>query len=94
MVLRSTASARRAEAPLPPLAVTLGDPAGIGPDITLQGWRIRKAHALHPFAVYGDADVLRARARALGLDAPVVVIDRLADATPLFPEALPVVRSA
>src|SRR5262249_53239969 len=72
--------------------VTLGDPAGIGPDITLQGWRLRQSHGLHPFAVYGDADALRRRAHALGLDVPVVVVDRPGEAAPLFHEALPVVR--
>src|SRR5262245_30663459 len=92
MAQRSTAPARRAGPPLP-VAVTLGDPAGIGPDITLQGWRLREAHALPPFAVYGDADVLRDRARTLGLDAPIVSVDRLAEAAAFFPEALPVVRS-
>jgi 4-hydroxythreonine-4-phosphate dehydrogenase len=92
MVVRSTASARREEAPLPPIAVTMGDPAGIGPDIALQGWRVREAHALHPFAVYGDVDTLRDRARALGLEVPLVAIDRLGRAAPLFAEALPVVR--
>ncbi|MEL7303206.1 MAG: 4-hydroxythreonine-4-phosphate dehydrogenase, partial [Pseudomonadota bacterium] len=45
-----------------PLALTLGDPAGIGPDITLAAWRGRDEHKLDPFVVVGDADALRARA--------------------------------
>src|SRR5688572_27173456 len=95
----ASASARRAEANLQPIAVTpiavtLGDPAGIGPDITLQAWRDRKAHALHPYAVYGDAKALRDRARALGLGVSVVVIDRLEQASQMFAEALPVVQPA
>jgi 4-hydroxythreonine-4-phosphate dehydrogenase len=97
MTPRSPASASRAEAAPPaaaatPIAVTLGDPAGIGPDITLQAWYARKAERLPPFAVYGDAGVLRQRARALGLDVAVVLIERLGEAPPLFAEALPVVR--
>ena len=99
MTPRSTATAGRAEATLPsiavtPIAVTLGDPAGIGPDITLQAWRDRNAHALHPYAVYGDAEALRDRARALGLGVAVVVVDRLEQAPQLFAEALPVLRPA
>ncbi|MEL6872761.1 MAG: 4-hydroxythreonine-4-phosphate dehydrogenase, partial [Pseudomonadota bacterium] len=39
-----------------PLALTLGDPAGIGPDITLAAWRGRDEHKLDPFVVVGDAD--------------------------------------
>jgi 4-hydroxythreonine-4-phosphate dehydrogenase len=68
----------------------LGDPAGIGPDITLQAWSTGRD--LPPFAVYGDAGALRQRARALGIDAPVVAIERLEQAAPLFAEALPVLR--
>lgn len=77
-------------APPLPIAVTLGDPAGIGPDITLASWQVRKKHALHPFAVYGDPETLRDRARALGLDIPVVGIAALEEAVEAFAEALPV----
>jgi 4-hydroxythreonine-4-phosphate dehydrogenase len=77
-----------------PIAVTLGDPAGIGPDITLESWRLREARALHPFAVYGDVDAVRDRARALGLDVPVAAIADIGEAVALFPRALPVVRPA
>ncbi len=83
-------AARAPAPPSPPIAVTLGDPRGIGPDITLAGWRARLAHALHPFAVYGDPDVLRDRARTLGFDVPVTTITRPGEASGLFAEALPV----
>jgi 4-hydroxythreonine-4-phosphate dehydrogenase len=72
--------------------VTLGDPAGIGPDITLMSWLERDTRALHPFAVYGDADALRERARTLGLDVPLAGVAGLAEAAERFPRALPVVR--
>ena len=68
----------------------MGDPKGIGPDIALAGWHARKAHALHPFAVYGDPDVLSDRARALGLKVPVAAIARLDEAGRQFATALPV----
>src|SRR5262245_14737122 len=76
----------------PPLAVTLGDPAGIGPDITLLSWRARGANDLLPFAVYGAADVLRERARVLGLDVPIVAIRHLGEAPQRFADALPVLQ--
>jgi 4-hydroxythreonine-4-phosphate dehydrogenase len=69
----------------------MGDPKGIGPDIALAAWRARKAHALHPFAVYGDPEVLRHRAQALGLAAPVAVVAGLEEAHRRFAGALPVV---
>jgi len=76
---------------LPAIAVTLGDPNGIGPDITLASWLGRKPRALHPFAVYGDPEVLEHRARALGLDVPVETVTHIRAAAQRFPTALPVV---
>jgi 4-hydroxythreonine-4-phosphate dehydrogenase len=90
----STAARSQTRTSPPPLAVTLGDPAGIGPDITLLSWRSRDPYKLRPFAVYGDADLLRDRARALGLDVPIVSISDLEEATQRFPDALPVMRPA
>src|SRR5262245_31162204 len=77
-----------------PVAVTMGDPVGIGPDITLLGWCAREAHAVRAFAVYGVPELLSRRAHALGLDVPVAPIDRLAEATEIFARALPVLRPA
>lgn len=70
----------------------MGDPDGIGPDITLVSWHARKRYALPAFAVYGDADVLRDRARKLGLDVPLAPIASLRDASRVFADALPVYR--
>jgi 4-hydroxythreonine-4-phosphate dehydrogenase len=75
----------------PPIAVTLGDPKGIGPDITLASWHARETHALHPFAVYGNPEVLRDRARTLGLDVPIATILQIVDAPQQFARALPVI---
>ncbi len=69
--------------PATPLAVTLGDPAGIGPEIIAEAWR-RRTEADAPFAVFGDPTVLRAAG------APVVTLDRLEAAAGVFPEAIPV----
>src|SRR5258708_19826281 len=73
-----------------PLALTLGEPAGIGPDITLGAWQNRKALSLPSFYVLGDPDFLQARARLLGLDVPIVVVEPHAAAA-AFVGALPVV---
>ncbi|HZL30111.1 MAG TPA: 4-hydroxythreonine-4-phosphate dehydrogenase PdxA [Pseudolabrys sp.] len=72
-----------------PLALTLGEPAGIGPDLTLAVWRKRAELDLPPFYVIGDPDFYRQRARALGLDVPIeVTAPRQASA--VFMRALPV----
>jgi 4-hydroxythreonine-4-phosphate dehydrogenase len=73
-----------------PMALTMGDPAGIGPDITLMSWLERDAAALPPFAFVGDEVLLAERARQLGADVPVEVIGSLREAAAIFPKALPV----
>jgi 4-hydroxythreonine-4-phosphate dehydrogenase len=73
-----------------PLALTLGEPAGIGPDITLAAWQSRRAHSLPSFYLLGDPDFLQARARLIGLDVPVAIVEPHAAAA-AFASALPVV---
>ncbi|NJO34901.1 MAG: 4-hydroxythreonine-4-phosphate dehydrogenase PdxA [Rhodospirillales bacterium] len=73
-----------------PLAVTMGDANGIGPDVTLMSWHARKRHELPVFAVYGCSEALRNRADTLGLDIPIASITSLSEAPNLFGGALPV----
>jgi 4-hydroxythreonine-4-phosphate dehydrogenase len=73
-----------------PLALTLGEPAGIGPDITFIAWRRRDELKLDPFYILGDPKFLRARAERMGADVPITVVDPAA-AGAAFKAALPVV---
>jgi 4-hydroxythreonine-4-phosphate dehydrogenase len=73
-----------------PLALTLGEPAGIGPDIALAAWQRRSTLTLPPFYLLGDPPFLAQRARELGLDIPLAVGDP-GDAAAAFATALPVV---
>ena len=73
-----------------PLALTLGEPAGIGPDLALAIWRRRAELDLPAFYIVGDPDFLRRRAARLGLDLPMTVVTpETAAAT--FRTALPIV---
>ena len=72
-----------------PLALTQGDPAGIGPDVTVTAWAKRRELGLPPFIFVGDPDVLRSRAHLLGVDVNVKVCEP-EDAIAAFSEALPV----
>jgi 4-hydroxythreonine-4-phosphate dehydrogenase len=56
-----------------PLALTLGEPAGIGPDITLIAWQRRIELRLPPFYVLADPQLLMRRAQVLGLDVPIAL---------------------
>lgn len=76
--------------PFPALALSLGEPAGIGPDIALTAWLQRQALDLPAFFVTGDAACLSERARHLGLDCPIVECEP-EQATALFAHALPLV---
>ena len=70
-----------------PLAVSLGDPAGIGPEVVAKCWDGRTAFGLPPFVAIGDP-----RSIARVWDGPLELIDdpRQADAT--FDYALPVIQ--
>ncbi len=73
-----------------PLALTLGEPAGIGPDLALSVWCRRSALDVPPFYLAADADFLRRRAEHLGLDVPIVTATP-PTAAAAFGSALPVV---
>jgi len=73
-----------------PLALTLGEPAGIGPDITLAAWLRRAELELPAFYVAGDPGFLERLARRLSLPVPVAAVEPEA-AEAMFPRALPVV---
>ena len=76
-------------APIAPLAVSLGDPAGIGPEVIAKCWDHRSAFNLPAFLAVGDA-------RSLGAvwDGPIVTIDDPRDADAAFDVGLPVIHIA
>ncbi|MEZ5936646.1 MAG: 4-hydroxythreonine-4-phosphate dehydrogenase PdxA [Hyphomonadaceae bacterium] len=67
-----------------PLAVTMGDPAGVGPIITWEAWRARRGDS-RPFLVIAPPDVL-AQARGAGA---VAVIERAEPAASAFADSRP-----
>jgi 4-hydroxythreonine-4-phosphate dehydrogenase len=73
-----------------PLALTAGDPAGIGADVTLMAWTLRRERSLPAFYLLSDPDFLASRAYKLGLDVPLALVSQDA-AVSHFSEALPVV---
>ncbi len=55
----------------PPLAMTMGDPAGIGPELALVAWRAR-APGDAPFFILAAPAHLSAVARRVGVEAPII----------------------
>jgi 4-hydroxythreonine-4-phosphate dehydrogenase len=73
-----------------PFALTLGEPAGIGPDLALAVWHRRAELDIPAFYVVADPEFLRRRADRLGLDVAISTVTP-ATARAAFPSALPVV---
>ncbi|GMN12660.1 4-hydroxythreonine-4-phosphate dehydrogenase PdxA [Altererythrobacter sp. MTPC7] len=84
--------------PALPLALSIGDPAGIGPELAVLAWHAREgrgaAQPLPPFFAMHGAGVLRAASERLGLDTPLERIAAPADAGAVFGHALPVLGQA
>lgn len=74
-----------------PLAISMGEPAGVGPDIVLALYARRTELGLPPFCVFGDAPFLRARAVRLGLTIDIADVGAEAAAV-VFAHALPVAQ--
>ena len=72
-----------------PFAVSLGDPAGIGPEIVAKSWVMREARGLPPFFAVGDAASLRAV-----WSGPVEPVSTPEEAAEVFGKALPCLQVA
>jgi 4-hydroxythreonine-4-phosphate dehydrogenase len=70
-----------------PLAVALGDPAGIGPEIVAKAWDVREQHGLAAFFAVGDRRSIEAV-----WNGPVKLIASPDEASECFDQALPVLQ--
>ncbi|MER9868028.1 4-hydroxythreonine-4-phosphate dehydrogenase PdxA [Mesorhizobium sp. M0136] len=73
-----------------PLALSVGDPSGVGPDIAIAAWQARDSAGVPSFYLLADPALIAARAHGLGTDIAI------AETTPalapsMFSRALPVV---
>ncbi|MBP2314133.1 4-hydroxythreonine-4-phosphate dehydrogenase PdxA [Azospirillum soli] len=77
-----------------PLAVTMGEPAGIGGEIAAKAWAARRDDGVPPFVLLDDPDRLRALAARIGLSVPVQAVGSAGEAVSVFDNALPVLPLA
>ena len=77
-----------------PLALSLGDPAGVGPELACAAWMERRSAGLSPFFVIGSISVLAGAAQARGLTVPLLAIESPAGAAECFADVLPVLDIA
>ncbi|WP_083500154.1 4-hydroxythreonine-4-phosphate dehydrogenase PdxA [Sphingomonas endophytica] len=68
-----------------PIVISMGDPAGIGPETIARAWDARVDRALPPFVAVGDR-----RAIARVWDGPVAAVSDLREVADVFSGALPV----
>ncbi|MFN3468185.1 MAG: 4-hydroxythreonine-4-phosphate dehydrogenase PdxA [Novosphingobium sp.] len=79
---------------LTPIALSIGDPAGVGPELAAAAWALSDAEALAPFFVVGSARVVEQAARRRGITVPVQTITDAEQAAACFGSALPVLDLA
>jgi 4-hydroxythreonine-4-phosphate dehydrogenase len=77
-----------------PLALTMGEPAGISGELTLLAWLKRAQEGVPPFLALDDPARLERLAAALGWTVPLRIIAEPAEATAAFAGALPVLPVA
>ena len=72
--------------PILPLAVSSGDPAGVGPEIIGKAWDARRENNLPPFFVVGDSNCFAHhwQGPVIRIDSPEQAIERFDDALPVF----------
>lgn len=73
-----------------PLALTMGEPAGIGGEIALKAWIRRQADDLPPFVLLDAPERLNDLSARLNLDCPIETVTTPAAAKDVFHRALPV----
>lgn len=77
---QSLSASSLASSSLPILAVTMGDPAGIGPEIIVRALSRKETYEKCRPIVTGDAAVMREAVRLLGLDVNINAVERVSEA--------------
>ncbi|MCP4936860.1 MAG: 4-hydroxythreonine-4-phosphate dehydrogenase PdxA [bacterium] len=75
-----------------PIALTMGDPAGIGTEITVLAWKKRQQHKLAPFFVLSRKSLFEKLAILDGFEIPLEMISSPEHANEVFSQALPVLE--
>ncbi|MCW8917115.1 MAG: 4-hydroxythreonine-4-phosphate dehydrogenase PdxA [Magnetovibrio sp.] len=73
-----------------PLALTMGDPAGVGGEITLKAWFARSKNHIPPFFCIDDAGRLISLAKQLHINVPVRLVESPKEAIDVYDYALPI----
>ena len=86
-----------------PMAMTLGDPGGIGPELALKAWQAyqgadqtssRQGSNMLPFCLIAPARIIAHYADILGYDVPIIPISDISQTANHFANGLPVLEIA
>ena len=72
-----------------PIALTIGEPGGIGPELALKAWQRRTDDALSPFCVLASVRILKQAIDQTGIDIPLVRVSDISETASAFTSALP-----
>ena len=75
-----------------PLALTMGEPASVAPEITARAWLALHGDVSKCFCLIGDGAVFEARVRAAGIGVSFSAVDSFAEAALVFPHGVPVLQ--
>mgnify|MGYP003313474746 CR=1 FL=1 len=71
-----------------PIAITMGDPSGIGTEITLKAWKSGKIK--QPFFLIHDLEFVNSVAKKMKIDIPLIKIEDPSHASNLYKKSLPI----
>ncbi len=74
---------------MPPLALTMGEPAGIGPELALKVWHERQQLKTPPFVLIASNSQMNKCCNDLGYGPVCQVVDNPVEASKVFQHALP-----
>lgn len=73
-----------------PIALTIGEPGGIGPELTLKAWLRRNEDGLAPFCVIAPLGIIEQAIARSDVSVPIKVISDISETARVFDTALPV----
>jgi 4-hydroxythreonine-4-phosphate dehydrogenase len=79
---------------LAPIALTIGEPGGIGPELAIKAWLRRTQDQIAPFCLIAPASIVKQAVAQSSMDVPTKVIGKISEALTCFEHALPLLEIA
>ncbi|MEQ8391137.1 MAG: 4-hydroxythreonine-4-phosphate dehydrogenase PdxA [Thalassospira sp.] len=73
-----------------PIALTIGEPGGIGPELALKAWLQRENAGIEPFCLLSPLNIVENAIKQAGTDVPFKLVSDIAETHDVFADALPI----